>query len=383
MNKTAKAALVAVTAAGLALAASPAYATSWDGSTIDYVDGSGGWWEVSNGNGSTLTFLGAFSNDYGNNGADNNTFDDGLIVSDRAETWDYTCATADWVVATDGTEDIILTCATETGIDLNGSAPVDVQVELRFHDDGENKATVRQTVLVQNNNGAAVTGAVLKILTNWYQDNYTNLVYSPTLGSKISNWPTGNSDPADVLTDADHIFVTDCPTGTNQCDPSYDPAVVYQAYSSDAAVKSTLSDTYADLGGDAAGDLADDTAGFLYALPSIPAGDGVMIVTMVRSFMFPDGADDDATGALSLAQSNDAVSFAQNGGWNGDCAGQAQLTAGIADFSKVVNWTTTCTSPALPDTGVSEVMMVSVTVSAALLAGAGVALLVVRRRHNI
>ena len=360
------------------LASSPAYATVWDGNNIDYLDGSAGWWEIAN---TPLSFTGAFS-DLWANGTDTAPYDDGLQVLNATETWMFDCGTADWDVAADGSGDVVLLCATETGIDLGGDGPLDVQVEFRFFDGGDNQASVRERVILTNNGSAAVTGAQVGIYTNWYQDAYSNLEYTPTLGSMIANWPLGNSGSSDILTDDDNVFVTDCPTGPVQCSPAYTPAVAYQVYSTDAAVKSVLSGGYV-LGGDAENDAADDELFALYDLPEIAAGDYVEIVTMTREFFFATGVDDDETGVNALAQSNDAIAFAQSGGWN-QAGAIDQVTVGIPDFTKVVNWTTTGSSssaPELPNTGAPIASALPLTLLGASFVMAGVIAVLLRRRR--
>ena len=242
--------VASATAIGLSLSATPAMAASWDGSNVEY---SGGLWYIDSGD---LNFYGAYTDEWAN-GIDEYTFDDGLMVYAPDDQTAIQCASADLSPAADGSGDQILTCAPED-LPIGPNAELmSVSVEMRFFADNE---TVRQVITVKNNTGAAVPGAQILSYSDFYQNNYTNIVYSNTLGSLISNWPTGNSDAADVLADADNIFVTDCPA--TPCNPSDDPANVMQVNGPGAAVHSTLFDTgtYPPAGGDAAGGSAVDEA---------------------------------------------------------------------------------------------------------------------------
>jgi LPXTG-motif cell wall-anchored protein len=354
--------VASATAIGLSLSATPAMAASWDGSDVFYT---GGLWNISN---EDLAFYGAYTDEWAA-GIDYDTFDDGLMVYAPDNSTSIQCASADLSPAADGSGDQILTCAPED-LPIGPNAELmSVSVEMRFFADNE---TVRQVITVKNNTGAAVPGAQILSYTDFYQDGYTNIVYSNTLGSLISNWPTGNSDATQVLNAADDIFVTDCPT--TPCNPSYDPANVMQVNGPGAAVHSTLFDTvaYPPAGGDAAGDSAADEAYFSYAIPALAVGEEASIVIMNRTYLFAIGADDTETGANALVASQDAVAFAQAGGWTCD-----QAMVGIADSSKVINWNC-ASSPALPDTGLNAAPL-ALGAGALMLAGLGLVVALRRR----
>jgi hypothetical protein len=353
--------VASATAIGLSLSATPAMAASWDGNNVEY---SGGLWYIDSGD---LNLSGAYTDEWAN-GIDDYTFDDGLMVYAPDGQTAIQCASADLSPAADGSGDQILTCAPED-LPIGPNAELmSVSVEMRFFADNE---TVRQVITVKNNTGAAVPGAQILSYTDFYQDYFTNIVYSNTLGSLISNWPTGNSDTTQVLNAADDIFVTDCPT--TPC-PSYVPPNVMQLNGPGAAVHSTLFDTgtYPPAGGDAAGGFAADGGYFSYAIPALAVGEEASIVIMNRTYLFAEGAHVAETDANALVGSQDAVAFAQAGGWTCD-----QALVGIADSSKVINWNC-ASSPALPDTGLNAAPL-ALGAGALMLAGLGLVVALQRR----
>lgn len=349
-----------VAAIGLSLSSTPAFAATWDGGDINF--SSGGFWSVSN---FSWDFYGPSTTAWAADGSD--TFDDGLMVYANDDTTALDCATADLSPAADGSGDQILTCEPEDLPIGPNDELMAVTVELRFFADNQ---TVRQIITVKNTTGAAVSGAEILSYNDFYQDSYTNIAYSNTLGSTIGNWPAGNSSDADVLAETDNIFVTDCP-GT-PCGPSYTGANVMQLNGPDAPVHSTFFDTatYPALGGNVAGDNANDEGYFSFALPALAVDQEVSIVIMNRTYLHLYGVDEAATNANALVASQDAVAFAEAGGWNCD-----QVMVGIADPTKVVNYN--CAA-SLPDTGLNTAPL---AVGAGVLMLAGVAIVVALRRR--
>lgn len=350
-----------VVAVALSLSAAPAMAATWDGGNIDWA--SGGYWSVSNG---SFDFGGPFTDEWASN-IDDDTFDKGLQVYGIDDSTQIECTTADLSAAADGSGDQILTCDPEDLPVGPNSEVMSVTAEYRFFADNK---TVRVLVKVKNTTGAAVSGANIWFYNNFYQDTYTNVEYSNSLGSKLSNWPTGNSSASDVIAETDNIFVTDCPTGTNQCDPSYTGANVMQMNGADAPTHSTFVAGYNPTGGDAAGGNADDNAYFSYALPDLAADAEASVVIMNRTYLFAEGVDDTATGANALVASQDAVAFAEAGGFTCD-----EAMVGISDPTKILNWK--CAA-SLPDTGVS-VAPLAIGAGALMIAGLGLVVALRRR----
>jgi len=147
---------------------------------------------------------------------------------------------------------------------------------------------------------------------------------------------------------------------------------VMQINGADAPTHSTFVAGYNPTGGDAAGGNANDDAYFSYALPDLAADDEASVVIMNRTYLFETGVDDTATGANALVASQDAVAFAEAGGFTCD-----EALVGISDPTKVINWN--CTSAAaLPDTGVN---LTPLAVGAGTLMLAGLGLVVALRRR--
>lgn len=360
LEKIALLGVASVTAIGLSLSATPAFAAIWNGADINWA--SGGSWDI---NKDSLNFYGPETTEWaGVTGR--SVFDDGLQVYANAGSTSLQCSTADLSPAADGSGDQILTCDPEDMPVGPTGELMAVTVQMRFFADNQ---TVRQIITVKNTTGSAVSGAEILSYNNFYQDSKTNLVYSNTLGSLISNWPTGNSDANDVLTEADNIFVADCPA--TPCNPSFTGANVMQVNGPDAQVHSTLFGN-PPLGGDAANGNAGERAYFSFELPALAVAQEVSVVVMNRTYLFLLGANDAETNANALVASQDAVAFAEAGGWNCD-----QAMVGIADPTKVVNFN--CRSSlALPDTGLNAAPL---ALGAGTLMLAGVALVVALRRR--
>lgn len=357
--------VASATAIGLSLSATPAFAATWNDGDVNW--SSGGYWVV----GSPDFDFGGPYTDAWSSSIGNDIFDDGLQVYANDDDTSIACTTANLSPATDGSGDQVLTCDPEDMPIGPLGELMAVTMEMRFFADNQ---TVRQIITVKNTTGAAVSGAEILSFSNFYQDYYTNLEYSNTLGSGIANWPTGSADAADVLTEADNIFVTDCPTSPIACAPSYTGANVMQVNGPDAQVHSTFFEVenYPALGGDAAGGNAKDDAYFSFKLPALAVDQEVSVVIMNRTYLFIEGANNEATGANALVASQDAVAFAEAGGWNCD-----QAMVGIADPSKVVNYNCP-SSPALPDTGLNTAPL---AVGAGVLMLAGLGLVVALRRR--
>lgn len=365
IKKLALVSVASLAAIGLSMGATSASAAVWNGGDVSW--SSGGTWDLSQ---NSFNFGGPFSDAWAAT-IDNGVFDDGLTIWAPDDSTELQCPVADLSPAADASGDQILTCDPEDMPIGPNDELMAVSMEMRFFADNQ---TVRQIITVKNTTGAAVSGAEILSYNNFFQDSYTNLEYSNTLGSMIANWPTGNSDAADVLTEADNIFVTDCPTDSNVCDPSYTGANVMQVNGPDGQIRSTFFDTatYPPIGGDAANSNAFDEAYFSWVLPNLAVDQEVSVVIMNRTYLFLQGADDTATGVNALAASQAAVAFAEAGGWTTD-----QVMVGITDPSKVVNYSGAAT-PSLPDTGLDTAPL---AVGAGVLMLAGIGLVVALRRR--
>jgi len=374
MKFTKKAMAAAGASIALTLVASPAFAAAWDGGDVYYPFSNDGTNPATDAQYYNLGYDnwyydGLYSEDFANDGPDENLFDTHEIYTgtngDSYLYCDYTDPLTTVEEATDGSGDIILTCAPE---DLTDG--VTLTFEFRMYADGK---TTRERFIVTNNTSAAVTNYVVGRDLNMYVDEGTNVGWSSLGGSTMSTWPNATGVGGLTVTDGDTSYVITAPPGVWTAQENHQPW--YTALgATDGRVKAAF--PYGTLGGDAQGDSANDGQMEEWTIPSLAVGETAEIVVMNREYPFGYAGDETAS---SLTAANASVADAEAGIWS--CTDGNQALAGIADKSKVVNWCPAAT-PELPNTGVDTVASSMFTAGAALVALTGVALVVIRRRRN-
>ena len=372
MKLSKKVAIAAGASLALTLVASPAFAAAWDGQSVYYPFGNDG------SNPSTdyqyyslgydsWTYDGMYSEDFANDGPDESLFDTyDVYTGTDGDTYlycDYTDPLTTVEEASDGSGDIILTCAPEEMTD-----GVTLTYEFRMYAD---EKTTRSRFIVTNNTSAAVTDYVVGRDIDMYVDGGTNVGWSSLGGSTMSTWPDATGVDGLQVAAGDTSYVITAPPGVWEGEENHQPW--YTALgATDGRVKATFYDTT--LGGDAQADGAEDSQMEEWTIPSLAVGESAEIVVMNREYLFAFNGDETAA---SLTAANAAVAEAEAGVWS--CTDGNQALAGIADKSKVLNW---CPVATLANTGVDTVASSMLATGAALLALTGVALVVIRRRRN-
>lgn len=313
-------AIAAVSTLGLAL---PAIAADYTGVGSVTVGPESGYWNFDD-------YLYASLQDAGNDTWENNndgdsTWDDTsayLIGTDLNET-QMACATpADLSEATDGSGDWIYTCDPQTVTTSDGALVV--TTELRFFADGK---TVRSRYIIANESNSAVTGNVLRIEYNAYQDDSTSVSWTAD-GGMVGDWTTDYSTTTDLMTVAtDYIWVTD----DREALDTHAPVVKYAVGVEDAL--SPLLDT-ADFGSGDQGS-GDDDANLYYAVPTMEPGDVIEYVSMAKVYLFNDGMDND----INMNGWEEGTKYAVDQAiLDTDLESDEYVFAGIETPTRVLNW---------------------------------------------
>jgi hypothetical protein len=246
-----------------------------------------------------------------------------------------------------------------------GDGEFDVATEYRFFGDG---MTVRMRYSITNTGNSVLSGQVLKLDFDAYQDPNTSVAYTDTDGA-IGDYAVDYDTTTNVVTDSDnYVWVTDDREGGGVGVVKY---VVGQAGSISPLVD--LGDEFTS-GGQGAGN---DRAYLHYQTPAIAPGETIEYVVLAKIYLFSDDYD----------------TFPNMTGWQ-EGTWTAILTAigdnemmhptvalvGIDDPSRVVNWEASplSSSEGLASTGSdsSASGLLAVSVIATLIA------FVVRRRSR-
>lgn len=350
---------IAVSAAGvLALVATPAYAASYSGADINFAD-------AKNTNWNWETFadgsLDKLSDDDWQSGNDNSTWDStdwqlGSTVDDVYS--DVTCPDpADLSNASDASGDQIVLCD-EVEV-TTASGVLTAQLEFRFFADLH---TVRTRLILTNDTASPIADALAWMNYNAYQDSGT-IVYAATNSAPSFTDPM--SSPDYITTAADLRWVTDDRQNNESA-----PVVGYAIGRAGAAVLPT-DDAAINAVSGGQGNGSDDSNTY-FKIPTLAAGESVEFVTMAQVYLFIEGS---TSGTLNEWET--ATKAADELAWaNTNIDSDAFVFAGIADPSKVANWSPAST-PELPDTGVSALGFGALALG---LVAAGAAFLVIRRR---
>jgi len=331
----------------------------------------------------------------------NETFDAGLRPAflptgntDLEDTDLMQCADdGDLSLASDSTGDQIATCALDS-LD-SGDGTLDAVFELRFFSDGE---TVRARLIVTNNGATAVSGAHVGFDDNYYHDDDTLLGASTTEGHPAASDAT--------VVDGDRLWII----YDVVVEDIYEvPVVLTAAGTADATVLPVIAE--------GAGNGGDDQV-TLYPLPGLAPGQTVEVAQFwvwnffeFDNIVFPfdeviqdDLAQDqvsaeaEATGerttvdvvttenliksvfvepaALFVPSALAAVEESWDARARFDTL-SARDAAGIADTSRVLNWTAVAGAE-LADTGSGDVLPFVGFAALLLVAGAGLFFV---RRH--
>lgn len=358
MKKTTRSVVAVIVAGALALVATPAYAASYSGADIQFTDADNTYWEWNTFGEASLDGLWS---DQWLSGGDSSTWDDSSFQLGSSVDDAYTelaCADpADLSTATDGSGDQIVLCDAEDVTTASGV--LTAQLEFRFYADLH---TVRTRLIVTNNTASSIADALAWMNYNAYQDSGT-LVYAATNSAPDFTDPL--SSPMYTTTPADLRWVTDDREENNNA-----PVVGYAIGRAGAAV-APADDAAIDAVSGGQGDGSDDSNTY-FQIPTLAAGQSVEFVTMAQVYLVIEGATSGTLDAWETAtKAADELAWA-----NTTIDSDAYVFAGIADPSKVANWSPTST-PELPDTGVSALGFGALALA---LVGAGAAFLVIRRR---
>jgi hypothetical protein len=281
-----------------------------------------------------------------------------LFGSDNSSNDDIDCANgADKVDAADGSNDQIVTC-NSVSID-NGDGEVTAQLEFRFFDDLK---TMRTRIILTNETNTAIEGQVVLAYYDSYYDVGTSVYASTTSG--VDNYALNyGSVPSTVIGPDDFRWVTD--DRTEDENSGITGMAVGKAGS---AVVPANNVTRGFVSGGVGG--GDDKNYTYFEVPTLQPGQTVEFVIMTQVWLFNVG--DGAVAPMNDWQT--AVGLVNVEAWaNTDITSDTFVFAGIADKSRVLNW-----SPAgLADTGTD--LTVPLGIAAAFLV-TGVALATARRR---
>lgn len=350
--------------ASSALVASPALATTWDGSDIYAIPGdttSLPYYELE---ANAFNYAGLWTQAL-IDGEDSSLFDgQGFFVGEEDDYFDCDPSGASVTTATDGSGDIILTCGSQAL--TSGGTTLDAVLEFRMYSDHK---TTRTRLIMTNNTGSTVSGWAAGRSINMYVDEGTNLAWTTTGGSNMSKWPDANGPSEPTIGDGDYSFVVTAPPSVWTLEDNHQP--YYSAYGNATAEISPIYPA-GTLGGDAQSDNASDTQIDWFQFGDIADGASVQLIWMSREY---DYSDDEAT---ALASANVAVADAEANVW--DFTTDTQLFAGVTDPSEVKNWgaqtTTPPSTPELPNTGRNQgeiLLGVALSLAAIVLGGVVVA----------
>lgn len=364
MKKSTHAVIAAGVAGALALTATPAFAAAYSGANVTFTDANNTYWAFDTFTSASLDGLWSTPWENASDG-DDSTWDDttvqlGSTVDDSY--YDVTCTDpADLSTASDGSGDQIVLC---DPVDITtASGVLTAQIEFRFYADLK---TVRTRLIVKNNTTASISDAMAWMDYNAYQDDET-MIYAATNSAPSFTDPV--TSPSYVTTAADLRWVTD-----NRLQSYNDaPVVNYAIGRTGAAVLPTDDATINAVSG-GQGYNANDTTNTYFQIPTLAAGESIEFVTMAQVYL-PLGS----TTSGSLTAWETATKAADEAAWaDTTIDSDALVFAGIADPSKVLNWSPAKT-PDLPNTGLDVAGFTGLAL-ALLVAGAGV--VVVRRRAH-
>jgi hypothetical protein len=336
-------------------ATAPALAVAYSGADIQFGDPANTYWAW---NGFSAASMYGLEADYWSDyGAFDSTWYE-LWGSDNSTSNDIDCSNgADLVTAPDGSNDQIVTC--NSAIIDNGDGEVTAQLEFRFFDDLK---TMRARIILSNETNAAIEGQVVEVGYDSYYDEETSVYASTTSGvdDYANNYDTV---PTTVITPGDFRWLTDDRLENEKSGST--GIAVGKAGSAVVPANNEVRDFVS--GG--VGNGADDNYTY-FEVPTLQPGQTVEFVIMTQIWLF-------TTGDSAVPPMNDwqmAVGEANEAAWaNTDITSDAFVFAGIADKSKVLNW-----SPAgLAETGTDLTIPLGI---AAVLVVAGVALATARRR---
>jgi hypothetical protein len=336
-------------------ATAPALAVAYSGADIEFGDPANTRWTWDGFPDASLYALEA--NYWNDGGAFDNTWYN-LWGSDNSTDGDIGCFNgADLVTASDGSNDQIVTCNSDT-ID-NGDGEVTAQLEFRFFDDLK---TMRARIILSNETNTAIEGQVVEAGYNSYYDSGTSVYASTTSG--VDNYALNyGSVPSTVIGPDDFRWVTD-----DRTEDENGGSTGIAVGKAGSAVVPANNVTRGFVSGGVGG--GDDSNYTYFEVPTLQPGQTVEFVIMTQSWLFEYG--DNAVAPMNDWQT--AVGIADAAAWaNTDITSDAFVFAGIADKSRVLNW-----SPAgLADTGTD--LTVPLGIAAAFLV-TGVALATARRR---
>jgi len=336
-------------------ASAPALAVAYSGANIEFGDSANTYWEWDTfSDGSIYGLSDDNWNDYG-------AFDStwyGLWGSDSSTYGDIDCSNgADLVTASDGSNDQIVTC-NSVSID-NGDGEVTAQLEFRFFDDLK---TMRARIILSNETSSAIEGQVVEAGYDSYYDEETSVYASTTSGvdDYANNYDTV---PTTVITPGDFRWVTD-----DRMENENSGSTGIAVGKAGSAVVPANNEVRGFVSG-GVGNGEDDNYTY-FEVPTLQPGQTVEFVIMTQSWLF----EYDGVAVAPMSDWQTAVGIADAAAWaNTDITSDAFVFAGIADKSRVLNW-----SPAgLAETGTD--LTVPLGIAAGFLV-AGVALAKARRR---
>jgi hypothetical protein len=308
---------------------------------------------------SAASMYGLEADYWGNAGA----FDDtwyALYGSDNSTYHYIDCSNGgDLEPAPDGSNDQIVTC--NSAIIDNNDGDVTARLEFRFFDDLK---TMRARIILSNETSAAIEGQVVEVGYDSYYDEETSVYASTTSGvdDYANNYDTV---PTTVITPGDFRWVTDDRL-ENETSGSTGIAV--------GKAGSSVVPANNEMRGFVSGGVGngEDLNYTYFEVPTLQPGQTVEFVIMTQIWLFTTGA--------AVPPMNDwqtAVGEANEAAWaNTDITSDAFVFAGIADKSRVLNW-----SPAgLAETGTDLTIPLGI---AAVLLVAGVALATARRLSRV
>jgi hypothetical protein len=336
-------------------ATAPALAVAYSGADIEFGDPANTRWTWNGFSGASIYSLEA---NYWNDGGAFDSVWYGLWGSDNSTDGVIDCSNgADLVTASDGSNDQIVTCNSVT-ID-NGDGEVTAQLEFRFFDDLK---TMRTRIILTNETNSAIEGQVVEAGYNSYYDEETSVYASTTSGvdDYANNYDTV---PTTVITPGDFRWVTD-DRMANETSGSTGIAVGKAGSAVVPANNVTRGFVSGGVGG------GDDSNYTYFEVPTLQPGQTVEFVIMTQIWLF----EYDGVAVAPMSDWQTAVGIADAAAWaNTDITSDAFVFAGIADKSRVLNW-----SPAgLADTGTDLTVPLGIAVAFLVT---GVALATARRR---
>jgi hypothetical protein len=302
-------------------ATAPALAVAYSGGDIEFGDAANTYWEWETFSDGSM--YGLWDDNWNDEGAFDYTYYT-LYGSDDEANAEIDCSNgADKVDATDGSNAQIVTCI-PVGID-NGDGEVTAQLEFRFFDDLK---TMRTRIILTNETNTAIEGQVVEAYYDSYYDEETSVYASTTSGvdDYANNYDTV---PTTVITPGDFRWVTD-DRMENENSGSTGVAVGKAGSAVVPANNETRGFVSGGLGN------GDDRNYTYFEVPTLQPGQTVEFVIMTQVWLFNyDGA---AVAPMSDWQT--AVGLINAEAWaNTDITSDAFVYAGIADKSKVLNWT--------------------------------------------